>query len=246
MKKNSILLLFIITIISLILYGCEKDISNNEQILIELKDQLKDKEDRIDELINDLEESKEIVNSLESQIVDNEGVIEGPVAGNSLLGEAITVMTLLKAQDMTTLGLHVSPIRGVRFTPYPYIDVVNDLVFAKEDIPTLLEDSSQYNWGIQDGIGEPIVDTFAGYYDVYVYDEDYVSPHLIGNNTVISSGNTINNIKDAYPNGSFVEFHFTGFDPQYEGMDWSSLTLVFEDDNGTWYLVGVIHGEWTI
>ena len=56
----------------------------------------------------------------------------------------------------------------------------------------------------------------------------------------------INNIKEAYPNGQFVEFHITGLEPKYEGIDWRSLKLVFEDVNGTLYLVGIIHSEWTI
>ena len=38
---------------------------------------------------------------------------------------------------------------------------------------------------------------------------------------------------------------FPGFDPQYEGMDWSSLRLVIEKYNSEWRLVDLIHGEWT-
>jgi hypothetical protein len=29
-------------------------------------------------------------------------------------------------------------------------------------------------------------------------------------------------------------------------MDWESLRLVFQEEGGVWYLVGVIHDEWTI
>jgi hypothetical protein len=42
-----------------------------------------------------------------------------------------------------------------------------------------------------------------------------------------------------------VEYYFPGFDPQYGGMDWRSLRLVFSDHGGTWYLAGIIHDEWT-
>jgi UDP-N-acetyl-2-amino-2-deoxyglucuronate dehydrogenase len=31
-----------------------------------------------------------------------------------------------------------------------------------------------------------------------------------------------------------------------EGMDWRSLRLVFEKKNDIWYLVGIIHDQWTI
>jgi len=50
----------------------------------------------------------------------------------------------------------------------------------------------------------------------------------------------------AYPTASFVEFHFTGFDPQYGGIDWSSLRLVFENVGGNWLLIGIVHDGWTI
>jgi (p)ppGpp synthase/HD superfamily hydrolase len=29
-------------------------------------------------------------------------------------------------------------------------------------------------------------------------------------------------------------------------MDWRSLRLVFEKKNDIWYLVGIIHDQWTI
>jgi hypothetical protein len=90
------------------------------------------------------------------------------------------------------------------------------------------------------------VKTFADYYGEFVYDVDFENSHIIGNNTVIKSGNTINNILEAYPAGAFVEFHYKGFEPQYEGMDWKSLRLVFEQNGGVWYLVGITHDQWTI
>jgi hypothetical protein len=43
-----------------------------------------------------------------------------------------------------------------------------------------------------------------------------------------------------------VEYYFPGFEAQYEGMDWKSLRLVFEQHQGSWKLVGIIHNEWTI
>ncbi|MDD5470267.1 MAG: hypothetical protein PHO92_05750, partial [Candidatus Peribacteraceae bacterium] len=58
-------------------------------------------------------------------------------------------------------------------------------------------------------------------------------------------GNVLDNARDVYPGAQIVEYHFPGFDPQYEGMDWSSLRLVLEKFNSEWRLVGLIHDEWT-
>jgi hypothetical protein len=43
-----------------------------------------------------------------------------------------------------------------------------------------------------------------------------------------------------------IEYYFSGFDPQYGGMDWRSLRLVFIKDSNNWYLAAIVHGEWTI
>jgi hypothetical protein len=42
-----------------------------------------------------------------------------------------------------------------------------------------------------------------------------------------------------------VEYYFPGFDLQLQGMDWRSLRLVFTLYDNTWYLVGIIHDQWT-
>ena len=34
-------------------------------------------------------------------------------------------------------------------------------------------------------------------------------------------------------------------DEALEGFDWCSLKLVFEPWENDWYLVGLVHGEWT-
>ncbi|HYF94322.1 MAG TPA: hypothetical protein VD969_19050 [Symbiobacteriaceae bacterium] len=53
------------------------------------------------------------------------------------------------------------------------------------------------------------------------------------------------NWRAAYPDGFMVEFHFPGFEAKYGGMDWRSLRLVYERLGNAWFLVGIIHGQWT-
>jgi hypothetical protein len=79
-----------------------------------------------------------------------------------------------------------------------------------------------------------------------VYDVDLAQPEEVGFGEVIGKGNTINNIAEVWPDAVTVEYHFSGFDPQYGGMDWRSLRLVFEPEEGAWRLVGIVHDEWTI
>lgn len=159
---------------------------------------------------------------------------------------ASEVINAIRDEDFETLSGIVHPEKGVRFSPYGHVDVQNDLVFTPLKVKDLANDSTVYNWGVYDGSGQPIELSFKDYYNRFVYDKDFANARVISFNQIIGRGNIINNIFDVYPGCITVEYHFPGFDPKYEGMDWRSLILVFERKNDAWYLVGVIHSEWTI
>lgn len=193
---------------------------------------------------------------LQNQLAEKDGrisALEDQVAKWQTLSEAqgpllpaLRTIALLKNQDLAALSALVHPTKGLRFTPYPYVDVKKDKVFTAQQVAGLAADTTVYQWGIYDGKGDPIELTYSNYYKRFIYDYDFLTAPMVGKNRAISTGNTIDNVKQAYPNGQFVEFYFPGFDPQYGGIDWSSLKLVFEQQDGTWYLVGIIHGQWTI
>ncbi len=176
----------------------------------------------------------------------NDNINNNNPASNNVVSIAIDVMELIKDKDMNALSKYVHPTFGVRFTPYFYIDVQADQVFTSSQVANLMQDTEVITWGAYDGSGEPIELKFSEYFDKFIYDKDFVNPEIIGNNVAIGSGNMVDNVAEVYPNGHFIEFHFSQFDPQYEGIDWESLRLVFEEYNNRWYLVGVIHGQWTI
>ena len=164
----------------------------------------------------------------------------------SLLQTGMTIVQLLADEDMAALSSHVHPTLGVRFTAYPYVNPATDVVLGATQMGMAIAVPVQMNWGNQDGTGDPLLMDYATYHARYVYDADYANPEVIGIDTVIGYGNAIDNLTMVYPNARFLDFHFNGFDPQYDGMDWRSLRLVFELHNGDWKLVGVVHGEWTI
>ncbi len=161
-----------------------------------------------------------------------------------LQAKALTIAQILKDEDMTQLADYVHPVQGVRFSPYYYIDNTHKVVSAAA-IPGLLADNTVYFWGIQDGSGFNIDETPQDYFDRYVNSRDFTAPDQIVYDSVVSRGNLINNIPTFYNNGIFVELYLDGIDPQYGGMDWRSLYLVFELYNGEYYLVGIVNGEWT-
>ncbi|NLA87952.1 MAG: hypothetical protein GX847_11880 [Clostridiales bacterium] len=63
---------------------------------------------------------------------------------------------------------------------------------------------------------------------------------------VIRSGNSLENIKEVFPNVRFVDFHLAGTDQESGGLDWSSLRLGFEEFKGELRLTVILHSEWTV
>lgn len=207
--------------------------STNQGLVDDLKKEINKKENRISELEIELERKNEIEKSTQNP--------------NQLVSEAFKVMEMIANKDAAALNTKVSPTRGLRFSPYQYVDEDKDIVFyPNKEITSMFTNTRIYLWGEYDGTGDDMSRDFTSYYNEFVYNEDYLNPKILGINTVVSHGNTLNNIEDVYINDEYVEFYFDGFDPQYEGMDWKSLTLVFEKVNDTYYLVGVISGRWTI
>jgi hypothetical protein len=161
-----------------------------------------------------------------------------------VLDRAAAVVAALKVKDMVGLADYVHPQLGLRFSPYAAVKDT-DQVFPAGKISGLLADSTIYAWGGYSGSGEPIALTFADYYARFIYDVDFANAPQEALNHRLGVSTTLDNIFEFYQSLMYVEFYFPGFDPQFDGMDWRSLRLVFMQDNGTWYLVGIIHDQWT-
>lgn len=160
---------------------------------------------------------------------------------------AATVASALKNGDMSTLAAWVHPDRGVRFSPYAYVDTKKDIVFTRYELEGSMEDTTEREWRTFPGSGEQIKMTFAEYYKRFVYDADFIKDAKIAVNEVLGEGTTISNLNEVYPKDSydFVEYHLDSIDPSAEGRDWRSLRLVFEKIGEDHALVGIIHDQWT-
>ena len=249
MRKIKLLGLQVL-ISAMILGGCAK-IPGSSHLETQLTEKVKEIESLVtenSELIKMKEELEIEVKAFKDKLASQGEIpgsqIQGPSA--NVLATSLEVMELIKAKEMASLGSYIHPSQGLRLTPYFYIDPQSDQVFTAEEVAGLNENTTVFNWGNYDGTGDTISLSFSDYYNEFIYDEDFISPDLIGNNIPIGSGNTIDNVGQVYPDGHFVEFHFPEIHSQFEGIDWRSLRLVFEQDNGLWYLVGIVHGQWTI
>ncbi len=168
-------------------------------------------------------------------------------AESTILNLAEQIIVALKTKDGKALAKLAHPDKGVRFSPYAYVDVDVDRVFSPAEIASFWEDRRSYFWGFADGTGDPINMTPNQYYDRFIMDRDFANATSISINNDRASGNTINNAAAVYPETTRVEFYVV---PQVgEGtpeFDWAALRLVFERSADSWYLIALIHDEWTI
>ena len=93
---------------------------------------------------------------------------------------------------------------------------------------------------------EPIQRTIAQFLEEFIFSVDYTQATSVGVDEIVMSGNSLENLKEAYPDCRFVDLCYPSLDPAYEGLDWCSLKIVFAPTQSGWYLVGLIHSQWTI
>ncbi len=189
--------------------------------------------------------NQEEENNIEIEYTED-GLIKPESAKQIIEETSDKVIEAISEKDAETIAEYTHPEKGLRFTPYTNVSIEEDVVFSKEEIKNFFEDKKEYTWGYYDGTGDEIKLTPSEYYEEFIYSEDFKNAEQIGYNEVLSFGNMLENQFEVYEDPIIVEYYFPGFDPQYEGMDWKSLRLVFEEYQNEWKLVGIIHNQWTI
>jgi hypothetical protein len=167
---------------------------------------------------------------------------------STLLALTSDILNAFKNKRYDSLALLVHPDEGVRFSPYAFIDTANDKVISAAMVNSWTDPKKRVKilWGTVDPTDEAIKISIDNYVKKYVYDVNFLKADSVKVNSFIGGGNTMNNLLQVYEGCNFVESHFPGFDKKYEGMDWRSLRLVFKMKDGKYFLVGVVHDEWTI
>lgn len=192
--------------------------------------------------------------STNNNILDNWGTqingIEDFIVNNNANSFDITdysreILTLMQEDKWNKISTFVHPTRWVRFSPYTYIDIDNSMVLYPTDFQGDLN-AGELLRGYTDGAGFEINETKYNYFNKWVYATGFLYADQILINQKIARWNNLNNIDDIFPNSQSIEYYFDGFNPEYEWLDWISLTLVFEEYNWYYYLVWLIRGSWTI
>lgn len=165
------------------------------------------------------------------------------VQNEDLARLALGVADALRKGDYETLGSYVHPVYGLVFSPYSTINLSSNQCFTVNRVEIAGADTAVYTWGTTVDSGEPIQLTARQYFESYVYDRDYANAPVIGFNTIVRTGNALENVTAAFPDAQFVDLCFPP--ASAEGTDWSILRMVFEDSGGTLKLTALIHSAYT-
>lgn len=155
------------------------------------------------------------------------------------------ILKILQAKDYHSLAEFVYPQQRLIFSPYAYISTKQTVSFSATQLRNINRQKI-YHWGDYDGSVKPIQLTIDQYFDKFVYDADYLGTATKSVNEVQRRGNTIDNRSEVFPGSDFVDYHISGIDPTYRGMDWVTLRLVFEKKDGVYFLLCIVHDSWTI
>lgn len=184
------------------------------------------------------------VNTDSNQVTKDSAKIE--VTNDSLLVDLSGyVLQAIKENDGEKIASYFHPKERVRFSPYTHVDTIADVKMFANEFEGSWNGRRKRVWGSYSAGEEFINMTMAEYFKRFVYDLDFLELGEVSLNNSKASGTMINNIKDIYPDADFVEYYIPGVDKKFEGMDWRALTLVFKKYEDNFYLVGIVHSEWT-
>lgn len=162
----------------------------------------------------------------------------------SLEKHAAKVMNLLVHKDFAALAEQIEEGQDLLFSPYGYIDTATAIKFSREKLKQAAAQQQKINWGEYDGTGEPIELTLSEYFDKFVTDKEYLKCGANPLNETTTVGNTVNNLKEVFPDYDFIEYYCKGSD-KYSFMDWGALRLVYKVSGDKMYLVAIVHDQWT-
>jgi hypothetical protein len=166
---------------------------------------------------------------------------------DAVRAKAGEVLSALKAVDLNVLSTLAHPQKGIRFSPYGYVDAKSDRRLLPQEIRTAATDKRTHRWGNYDGSGDPIQLTLPAYLQRFGYDKDFLQRGEAFINPSVQRGNSKDNVAEIYPSGTRVEYFIPATEQNGEKMlDWASLTVVLEEFQGVWYVVAIVHDQWTI
>lgn len=154
------------------------------------------------------------------------------------------ILSVLKNKNYKAFAEYIHLEKGVRFSMYAFTSINDDKHFTKSDFIKYQPTKTIFTWGARDGSGDSYKATINQYLKDWVFVKDFTNANY-SFNEFQGGGNSLNNLKEIYPDTDFTENYIKGTGENNE-MDWNTLRLIFEEFQGKYYLIGVVNDRWTI
>ena len=145
-------------------------------------------------------------------------------------------------QDGNLLAQLIHPERGLRihhawWNPEVRINQTN----ARQ----IFTSAAEYDWGVQDGSGFPIVGSFKTEI-VPLLQEDLILATESGCDEIVHGGTAgFVRLPDGYDAVHYYSLHRPGTD-EFAGMNWGTWVVGIEKWQGTYYVSFLVHFQWEI
>ena len=153
------------------------------------------------------------------------------------------IVNLLKNKNYDKLSTYIHPEKGIHFSMYSFVSDA-DKNFSKSDFEKYLHNDEKFTFGHKDGSGAIYTVSLKDYLKDWVFKKDFGNGKINYNNFE-GKGNSLNNIKEKYPNAQTVENYLAGT-VEYSYMDWNSLIFIFEKIDNQYYLIAIANNQWTV
>ncbi len=163
---------------------------------------------------------------------------------NPIIDRAREVLFMLQNKNYSQLEEFISS-DGLALNNLPNVNLTKNNVL-KKDISDIPNDSKVHLWGYTDGKGDPINLTTKDFIEKWITPELFINADEIVVNKIKDEGtNSLNTVLQDAGNRTVIGFYHAS-DAAYPGLNWATLYLVFDQENGVYMLRGISRNQWSI
>ncbi len=174
----------------------------------------------------------------EPSISPPERIGDSPLRGSDTLQLAIAGLSAPQ-----TLANQIDE-RGLTMSAGAFIGDDAVVLTADQLRTPAADDDAMITWGFEPGSGDPIVATMTERFRTLSGSTAITSTEATGFNVQVGVGTEISNIAEAFPGAEWIERHFSGTEA-FGGLDWESVTFVFDTSGETPVLLAITQSSWT-
>lgn len=185
------------------------------------------------------------VKNLNDQVNASDGAEEASIL-DTLDALSDEILMLIDENRFEELTDYV--VSDVYFMPGPNIGFDKAIYLGMDDWSIINDYEDALVWGYYEGSGEDMVFTPSDFFDHFISNFNFRAAPEKTVKAYRDLGDGFAFWKNDTNGDYFVEYHYPGFNPDFEGIDYQTLYMVFtyDEEADTYLLTGITNHYWTI